>query len=507
MSGEVRPPSSLGVRDVHLLAYADRLGGDLAAIRRVLTQGPLAVFSGVHLLPFFVPFDGADAGFDPVDHGTVDPRLGTWDDVRALADAGIDVTADLIVNHVSSLSAEFTDWLARGTESEWDGMFLTYDTVFPGGATEADITAFHRPRVGLPFTPYGRADGTRRLVWTTFLPTQVDLDVAHPVAQEYLDRLLATLAGAGVRTVRLDAVGYAVKRRGSDSFMTAETLGFVEWITGAAHGHGLEVLVEVHAHHTQQAQIAPLVDLVYDFALPPLLLHSLGTGTVDRLVHWLGIRPQNAITVLDTHDGIGVIDAGPLRGLPGIIDHAEMAAVFERASAATGGVSALASTAVAWATLPHQVNSTFYSVLGEDDDAYLLARAVQLLLPGRPQVYYVGLLAGTNDVDQWHATGVGREVNRHRYTDEEIAQALTRDVVRAQLALVGIRRSHPAFDGTFRAEATSSSTLTVRWTHGEDRLELVADMARGRFTLTSAEGGTVRTADSAAALAGWSAAG
>lgn len=503
MSAEVPAPTRPGGRDVHLLTYADRLGGDLAAVRRVLTEGPLAEFTGVHLLPFFVPFDGADAGFDPVDHGTVDPRLGSWDDVRALAAAGIDVTADLIVNHVSSLSAEFTDWLARGADSPWDGMFLTFDTVFPSGADETDITAFHRPRVGLPFTPYQRADGTRRLVWTTFLPTQVDLDVAHPVAQAHLNRLLATLAGGGVRTVRFDAVGYAVKRRGSDSFMTADTLRFVEWITEAAHGHGLEVLVEVHAHHTQQAQVAALVDLVYDFALPPLLLHSLGTGTVDRLAHWLEIRPENAITVLDTHDGIGVIDAGPLRGLPGLIDDAEMAAIFERASEATGGVSARASTAVAWATLPHQVNSTFYSVLGQDDDAYLLARAVQLLVPGRPQVYYVGLLAGTNDVDQWHRTGVGREVNRHRYTDDEVEQALTRDVVRAQLALVRLRGTHPAFDGGFEAEATSPSALALRWTHGEDRLELAADVAHGRFALRSTEGGVDRTADSTAALARW----
>src|SRR3954447_21366762 len=107
------------------------------------------MFSGVHLLPFFVPFDGPDAGFDPVDHGTVDPRLGTWADVRALADAGVEITADLIVNHVSARSAEFTDWLAHGPASRSDGMFLTYDTVFPNGAGEREITAFYRPRPGL----------------------------------------------------------------------------------------------------------------------------------------------------------------------------------------------------------------------------------------------------------------------------------------------------------------------------------------------------------------------
>lgn len=499
--GDLAPGTAPGV---DLLAYADRLGGDLRRIRDLLTEGPLAVFSGVHLLPFFVPFDGADAGFDPVDHASVDPRLGTWDDVRALADAGVQVTADLIVNHVSSSSAQFTDWLARGADSPWDGMFLTFDTVFPGGATEADVTAFFRPRAGLPFTPYQRADGTRRLVWTTFMPTQVDLDVAHPVAQEHLRRLLGVLADGGVRTVRLDAVGYAVKTRGSDSFMTAETLGFVEWVTAEAHAHGLEVLVEVHAHHTVQQQIAPLVDLVYDFALPPLLLHSLGTGTVDRLLGWLDVRPGNAITVLDTHDGIGVVDAGPAGDRPGLVDDAEMAAIFERAAVATGGVSALASTPVAWAPMPHQVNATFYSVLGQDDDAYLLARAVQLMVPGRPQVYYVGLLAGVDDVGLWRSTGVGREVNRHRYSDDEVAEALTRDVVRAQLALVRLRGSHRAFDGTFTWEATSPSALRLRWDDGDAWVEVSADVAARRFLVRWTDAGTVRTAASAAELARWS---
>ncbi|GIG29564.1 alpha-amylase family glycosyl hydrolase [Cellulomonas marina] len=328
---------------VTLLTYADRLAGDLAEVRALLVDGPLRGFAGVHLLPFFVPFDGDDTGFDPVDHATVDPRLGTWADVRALADAGLEVTADLIVNHVSARSAEFVDWLERGPASPHDGMFLTYGTVFPDGAREEDLTAFYRPRPGLPFTAVRRADGTRRLVWTTFMPSQVDLDVQHPVARAYLRRVLRALAAGGVRTVRMDAVGYAVKTPGTDSFMTPQTLAFVAEAAALAHDEGLRVLVEVHAHHTQQLAVAPLVDLVYDFALPPLLLHALGTGTVDRLDRWLRIRPANAVTVLDTHDGIGVVDAGPSGDLPGLLDEEEMAGIFARAAVATGGRSAAAS--------------------------------------------------------------------------------------------------------------------------------------------------------------------
>lgn len=493
-------------RGVHLLAYTDRLAGDLAHTRGLLTAGPLAAFAGVHLLPFFVPFDGADAGFDPVDHTTVDPRLGTWADVRALADAGVEVTADLIVNHVSAESAEFVDWLERGAASPWDGMFLTFDTVFPHGGSEREITAFYRPRAGLPFTPYQFADGTRRLVWTTFMPTQIDLDVEHPTAQQYLRRVLAIFAEAGVRTVRLDAVGYAVKTAGTDSFLTEQTLGFVEQVTAMAHEYGLRVLVELHAHHTQQQQIARLVDLVYDFALPPLLLHAFGTGDVDRLAHWLDIRPPNAITVLDTHDGIGVIDAGPAGERAGLLDLAEMAAIFERAAVSTAGESARASRVPAWAPMPHQINSTFFSVLGEDPTAYLLARAVQLFVPGLPQIYYVGLLGGTNDMERFARTGEGREVNRHRYDADELRAALGSEVTRAQLALVALCDAHPAFAGEFRHAVPGPHRLELSWTDGAHRAVLVADLTPGRpgFRLEvsgSPLTGPARTITSVAGLA------
>jgi sucrose phosphorylase len=472
---------------VHLLAYADRLGGDLAALRELLTEGPLAVFSGVHILPFFTPHDGVDAGFDPVDHTAVDPRLGSWSDIRALREAGLDVTADLIVNHVSADSAEFRDWLARGAESRFDGMFLTFDSVFPHGATEELVTAFHRPRAGLPFTPYELADGTRRLVWTTFMPSQVDLDVAHPKARDYLSRVLRTLAAGGVRTVRLDAVGYAVKTAGTDSFMTDATIDFVREVTALAHAAGLEVLVEVHAHHSQQLRVAGATDLVYDFALPPLLLQALETGAVDRLLEWLRIRPDNVVTVLDTHDGIGVVDAGPAREWPGLMDHDEMRAVFEAASSRTRGQSDEASTRPAWAALPHQVNSTFYSVLGEDDDAYLLARAFQLLVPGRPQVYYVGLLAGRNDRELFQQTGAGREINRHRYSRTEIDEALERDVVRRQLELIRLRGAHPAFAGSFSCSPGGEGVLVLAWTKGAQRVELRADFRRRAFEVTATD--------------------
>ncbi|WP_285114910.1 sucrose phosphorylase [Leifsonia sp. fls2-241-R2A-40a] len=485
---------------VDLLAYADRLGGDLPRLGALL-DGPLRDFAGVHILPFFVPYDGADAGFDPIDHSAVDPRLGGWDDVRAIARRR-EVTVDLIVNHVSSESAEFVDWLALGDQSAHDGMFLTFDTVFPDGASEDEITAFYRPRPGLPFTAYRMADGRRRLVWTTFMPSQVDLDVANDRARAYLRRTLAELKSGGVTTVRLDAVGYAVKTPGTDSFMTPETLGFVREIVGMARGEGLRVLVEVHAHYSQQLAIAPLVDYVYDFALAPLLLHSLGTGTTDRLAEWLRIRPQNAITVLDTHDGIGIIDAGPSGDRPGLIDEAEMAAIFDRAADATHGHSTLASVIPAWMSLPHQINATFFSALGADSRSYLLARAVQLWLPGRPQLYYVGLLGGLDDVALFQRTGQGRDVNRHVYTPDELEAALAGEVTRAQLALVRLRSTHPAFTGAFRYRVEADGALELEWTLGDERAALsVSFSPEPRFRIRTTGAGGALAADSVEALA------
>ena len=445
---------------VSLLAYADRLAGDLPGLERLLAK-EFAAFSGVHVLPFFTPFDGDDTGFDPVDHTAVDPRLGSWSDIRRIAETH-EVTADLIVNHVSSSSAEFEDWLTRGADSPHDGMFLTFDRVFPGGAGEADITAFYRPRPGLPFTPYRAADGARRLVWTTFMPSQVDIDVTHPAGLAYIERLADTLAAGGVGTVRLDAVGYAVKTPGSDSFMTPQTLEFVARAAALIRARGMRVLVEVHAHHSQQQSIAPLVDLVYDFAFPPLLLHALGTGRSDRLASWLGIRPANAVTVLDTHDGIGVIDAGPSGDRAGLLSHDEMAAVFQRAHEATGGHSSVASVIPAWMTLPHQINATFFSVLGRDTRRMLLARTLQIFLPGEPQFYYVGVLGGSDDTELFAQTGQGRDVNRHRYTADEVRRALDTDVTRGQLALAQLRR-HPVFGGSFAWDAPDDVSLVLRW--------------------------------------------
>lgn len=487
-----------------LIAYADRLAGSLAGLAELL-DGPLdGLFGGVHVLPFFTPIDGADAGFDPTDHTAVDPRMGSWDDVAALSRRA-ETVVDLIVNHVSDDSPEFRDVLARGTDSQWAGMFLTFADVFPDGATEADLLRLYRPRPGLPLVDVTFGDRSRRILWATFTEHQMDLDVSHPRAQGYLRSILDRFAAAGVRVARLDAVGYAVKTPGTSCFMTPETFAFIAQLRAWARERGIETLVEVHAHYEQQIAVAAEVDWVYDFVLAPLVLHALFTGEAGPLRHWLDVRPTNAVTVLDTHDGIGVLDVGSDpndRTRAGLLDDEAIDALVERIHEHTGGQSRQATGAAASNVDLYQVNTTYYDALGGDDDAYLLARLIQLLTPGVPQIYYVGLLAGRNDMELLAATGVGRDINRHRYTREEIEAALATPVVERLCGLIRFRNRHPAFGGRFELGADEPDALTLRWIAPQASIEARLDLAARRAELTLYEDGAVRTITDLAELAG-----
>lgn len=472
--------------DVQLIVYADRLAGTIRGLTALL-QGPLnGLFGGVHLLPFYVPIDGADAGFDPTDHTQVDPRLGTWDDVAALATT-VEVTADIIVNDISIDSPQFRDFRLRGEESPYAGMFLTFDRVFPDGATEADLLRLYRPRPGLPLTDIRMADGTRRIMWATFSEHQVDLDVTNAATTDYVQSILDRLSASGVTTARLDAVGYAVKTPGTSCFMTPGTYGFIDEIRGWAAQRGIEILVEIHSHYDEQRAIAGHADWVYDFALGPLLLHGLFTGDATPLHRWFDVRPDNAVTVLDTHDGIGVLDVGRDQtdpDTPGLLDDLAIDAMVERIHANTTGQSRMATGTAASNVDLYQVNTTYYDALAQDDDAYLLARAIQLFTPGVPQVYYVGLLAGTNDMDLLASTGVGRDINRHRYMPDEIERALDQPVVQRLLSLIRFRNRHAAFGGSCVVDHVGDSNLTIRWQAGADAVVLTADLADRALAIT-----------------------
>ena len=477
---------------VQLITYVDRLGGgDLAALQALL-KGPLqGVFGGVHLLPFFHRIDGADAGFDPIDHTQVDARLGDWSDIQRLTQ-DLDVMADVIVNHMSSESPQFLDYAARGSASPYDGLFLTLQSVFPDGAKESDLLALYRPRPGLPFTSMTLAQGQKQMLWTTFTPTQVDIDVRHPQGRAYLLGILQTLASSGIRMVRLDAVGYAIKKAGASSFMMPETFAFIDEFAAQARQLGIEVLVEIHSHYQRQIEIAKQVDWVYDFALPPLVLHAIFNGTSLPLKRWIDLRPHNALTVLDTHDGIGIIDIGAdaqdRQARPGLVPPQELDALVERIHSNSQGASRRATGAAASNLDLYQVNCTFYDALGRNDVAYLIARAIQFFLPGVPQVYYVGLLAGENDTQLLQRTAVGRDINRQHFSLQDVQSALHKPVVARLLQLIRLRNEHPAFGGEFAVLESDATVLHLAWQLRQHRAILKVDLKDLKGTVTLSDG-------------------
>ncbi len=451
-----------------------------------LLRGPLkGLFGGVHILPFFYPIDGADTGFDPVDHTRVDDRLGKWSDIKALS-GSVEIVADLIVNHVSAQSPQFTDFLAKGDNSAYAGMFLTLGKVFPDGVTEKELLRIYRPRPNLPFTVVTLKDGSKKIAWTSFTSQQIDLDVHDPHCKNYLASILRMFAENGIKMVRLDAVGYAIKTVNSSCFMTPDTFEYIEQLADQAKRLGMDVLVEIHSHYKKQIEIARKVDRVYDFALPPLVLNCLFNRTARNLKKWLNISPRNAVTVLDTHDGIGVIDIGPDTLNPhdkGLLDEDEINDLVEKIHTNSGGVSRKASGKGVRNLDLYQVNCTYYDALGRDDNAYLLARLIQFFSPGIPQVYYMGLLAAGNDSDLFAKTGSGRDINRRFYTCEQVEKDLKKPVVQSLLRLIRFRNNHPAFNGDFHLMDSADEILHIVWLAGDSKAEVLIDLKKFMFQL------------------------
>lgn len=473
-------------KGVQLIAYADRLAGDIAGISSLLDNELAGLFSGVHILPFFHPVDGSDAGFDPIDHTRVDRRLGGWRQISELA-ADYCVMADLIVNHVSAESPQFADVRHQGRASQYWNLFLRKTDLFPDSEDESviaeEVRRIYRPRPGRPFTTIRLDDGTQYDFWTTFSEKQLDINVEAPAGKAYLRSILEKFAAAGIREIRLDAAGYAIKRRGTSCFMLPETFDFIGALSAQACALGINTLVEIHSHYKTQIAIATQVDRVYDFALPPLVLHSLYTANAAALKRWLAIAPRNCVTVLDTHDGIGIIDIAREGELKGLLADGEVDELINKIHDKTADASRKASGHASSNLDVYQVNTTYYDALGRDDCDYLIARAIQFFAPGTPQVYYVGLLAGENDLDLVARTGVGRDINRHYYTSDEIREALKRPVVARLIDLILIRNRSDAFGGVFEIRQSPAHELVMRWDNGNAYAQLNVDLVKRQATI------------------------
>jgi sucrose phosphorylase len=197
------------------------------------------------------------------------------------------------------------------------------------------------------------------------------------------------------------------------------------------------------------------------------------------------VRPRNAVTVLDTHDGIGVLDAaGDRKGRAGLLSSSEIERLVNTIHERSGGESRHASGSAASNLDTHQINCTFYDALGRRDDEHLAARALQCFVPGIPQIYYVGLLGGCNDMTLVRRTGVGRDINRHHYEPGEVEDQLKRPVVQSQIALLKFRKTHPAFGGAFDMKCAARDRVVMAWTLGSHWATLDVDLASMTTTIT-----------------------
>lgn len=478
---------------IQLICYIDRIGcKTINELNSLINQELQGLFGGVHILPFYYPIDGEDAGFDPIDHCVIDPRLGNWADLQQLSQS-TDIMADIIVNHVSAQSKQFKDYLSSGDQSTFAGLFLSYESVFPDGASEEEINQIYRPRDGSPFTMFTFNDGSEKLIWTTFTSNQIDIDVRSHLGEEYLDGILDIFAKADVNMIRLDAAGYAIKKPGTSCFMIDETFSFIDQFSKKAKAKGMDVLVEIHSHYKTQIEIAKRVDYVYDFALPVLVLDTLFNEDSSNLKKWLDVSPRNAITVLDTHDGIGIVDVAPEGDQAGLISEEVLDTIVDKIHSNCNETSLKATGEAASNLDLYQVNCTYYDALGQDDDAYLMARAIQFFVPGIPQVYYVGLFSGVNDMELLEKTNVGRDINRHYFTKEEISSEIKSPRFKSLRDLMLFRNNHPSFNGDCHVIKTQDDILTLKWVNDEEWSELTINLTNKTMAITFSKDGKTKS--------------
>jgi sucrose phosphorylase len=220
---------------------------------------------------------------------------------------------------------------------------------------------------------------------------------------------------------------------------------------------------------------------VYDFALPMLMINAIYYGNTRYLKDWMKICPRKQFTTLDTHDGIGVVDVKDL------LPDEEIERTKEDIYKFGANVKKIYNTATYNNLDIYQVNCSYFSALGNNEAAYLLARAVQFFAPGIPQVYYVGLLAGKNDLKLLEETKVGRNINRHYYTLEEIKQTVGTPIVKKLIELMEFRNTHPAFEGDFELIESDDYKLHMKRTYLEHSVELIADFSTYQFEIKATD--------------------
>ena len=440
-------------KDVVLITYADQFSAKgekaLPVFTRFYNEWLARTFSHVHLLPFY-PWS-SDDGFSVIDYHSVAPETGSWQDVAELKQSA-SLMFDFVCNHMSAKSEWFANYLAQ--KPGFDDFFISVDP-------ETDLSAVTRPRALPLLTPFKLHDGSVRHLWTTFSDDQIDLNFASPqVLIAMVDVLLHYLA-EGARYIRLDAVGFMWKIPGTSCIHLEQTHCLIQLfraITDAV-APGTVIITETNVPHKDNISYfgdgENEAQMVYQFSLPPLVLHAVHRQDVKALCQWAGslALPSTKTTwfnFLASHDGIGL---NPLRG---ILPESEILSLVEKLQQEGALVN--------WKNnpdgtrSPYEINVTYLDALSSQDSPdderiarFILAHAVLLSFPGVPAVYIQSILGSRNDYEGVERLGYNRAINRKKYTAGQVAlelnnkQSIRHKIYSRLSEFIAIRRGERAF--------------------------------------------------------------
>ena len=312
---------------------------------------------------------------------------------------------------------------------------------------------------------------------------QMDLNIRSPLVWDYYRKTLETLAGYGASIVRLDAFAYAPKEVGARNFLNDPgTWELLDRVAEIAKPLGLTLLPEIHASYGEKTYelLASKGYMVYDFFLPGLVIDAMERRGGENLKRWIDEiveKKIRTVNMLGCHDGI------PLLDLKGLLDETSIQSLIDTVVGRGGYVKNLHGQKNVY----YQVNATYYSALGEDDRRMLLARAIQMFMPGKPQVWYLDLFAGKNDYEGMKRAGKDghKEINRTNLSGEDMEAGLQKQVVQDQLKLLKLRSRYPVFssDAAIAAQ-TEGSLLRITWKAANQEATLEADFQTCGFVVT-----------------------
>lgn len=314
---------------------------------------------------------------------------------------------------------------------------------------------------------------------------QMDLNLRSPLVWDYYDQVLKTLKSYGASIVRLDAFAYAPKTPGLRNFLNEpDTWDVLERVKQMAQRHGLTLLPEIHASYADgnYDALAQKGYMTYDFFLPGLLIDAIENADGTMLARWgRELRQKNirAINMLGCHDGIPMLD------LKGLVSDERIQSLIDLIVSRGGLIKNLHGQQNVY----YQVNATYYSALGEDDRKMLMARALQLFMPGKPQIWYLDLFGGRNDLEAVKRGGSAghKEINRTNLTAEQIPKLLEQTLVQNQLTLLKMRSLCPAFafEADFEITQEKAHMLRMTWHKDGMRAELTANLQTMAFSITA----------------------